>query len=284
MMNVALMQYAVEATRELTYEKVQSILDKTLDKQVNYLLMPELFSTHYFCQDQDQANFKKAQSIDGSDVDFLKNISIKFGVFLSTSFFEKQIDGIYYNTAVTISPQGKVISLYRKSHIPQDPCFEEKYYFKPGDQLPKIIDVAGIKTATAVCWDQWFPELARCLTLRGSQLINYPTAIAWLKGEEETFHEQLNAWLTVTRSHAISNGLFVSCVNRVGTEKDLQFWGHSHLTAPTGKSIIEFTKDEEGVKCAQVDLKLIEQSRTAWPFLRDRRPDLYHDLVSASDI
>lgn len=284
MINVALMQYKVEPSRDLTYKKITSLLTSIDTGKVDVLFLPELFSTPYFCQRQDCGFFELAQDFSGSDIVFLKQLCHKYKVSVSTSFFEKKIEGIYHNTAITIDQDGDIVSTYRKSHVPQDPCFEEKYYFKPGNELPELTSINEFAITTAICWDQWFPELARSMALKGSMLLNYPTAIAWLKGEEEDFQEQVDSWLTVTRSHAITNGLYISCVNRVGVEGQLNFWGHSYLCAPTGKYLLKFTEDEEAIKVATVSKESIVKSRTTWPFLRDRRPEMYNLLTTKSDI
>lgn len=284
MINVALMQYQIEESRAHTYEKIISLLDGFDTRKIDLLVLPELFSTPYFCQNQDYESFQLAQSLDGSDVDFLKMICQKYNISVSTSFFEKKIEGIYHNTAITLSPTGQITSVYRKSHIPQDPCFEEKYYFKPGSQLPDLTSVGKFPVTTAICWDQWFPEMARSMALKGAMLLNYPTAIAWLKGEEDDFQDQLDAWLTVTRSHAITNGFYVSCVNRVGKESNLTFWGHSYLCSPMGKYLLKFSEAEEVIKVAPISEEEVFKARATWPFLRDRKPELYSLITSECDL
>lgn len=279
MLNVALMQYSISSSRVENYEKIRSYLASIDKSEIDYLLLPELFSTPYFCQRQDSNHFQLAQTLDGSDIEFLKQLCLEYNIYISTSFFEKRLDGLFANTAVTLDPKGQVVSLYRKSHIPQDPCFEEKYYFQPGPSLPEVSKIESLSVSTAICWDQWFPEIARVQALEGVNLLNYPTAIAWLEGEEEDFELQRDSWLTVTRSHAIANGIFVSCINRVGCEGKLLFWGSSHLTAPNGKALIEFEAAEQGIKVCAIDKDLIGQTRTAWPFLRDRRPSLYGKIT-----
>lgn len=279
MLKVALAQYAPETSRERSYEKIESLLhDSSL--VFDLLILPELFSTPYFCQEQSLENFHYAQDFYGSDIAFLKKIARSYQAFVSTTIFEEKAPGLYANTAVTISPTEEIVALYRKAHIPQDPHFEEKFYFQPGNCLPPLVSQKKISFATAICWDQWFPELSRCLTLSGAHLVNYPTAIAWLEGEEKDFVDQLSAWQVVTRSQAITNGIYLSCVNRVGVEQKLHFWGHSHLTGPDGKTIIEFSAEQEGVQCAQLDKAFLSKIRTTWPFLRDRRPELYTPLTA----
>lgn len=280
MINVALAQYAPHGdSRQKTYEHIRSLLSDSLQASCDYLVLPELFSTPYFCQRQDQQFFGLAQDLNGSDVEFLKEIASTYHCQVATTIFEKRLEGVYANTAVTVSQNGEIVSLYRKSHLPQDPCFEEKYYFQAGSSLPTLTKVKDFQVATAICWDQWFPEIARSLALDNAHLLHYPTAIGWLDGEEHEFDAQLQAWLTVTRSHAITNGLYVLCPNRVGREGNLSFWGNSHLTGPNGKTLISFDHQEEGLKSAQIDLELLQSIRQVWPFLRDRRPNLYQKLV-----
>lgn len=278
-------QYAVQSTRKKTYELIEQLLEEYLHEKttpIDLLLLPELFSTPYFCQEQDPKYFQLAQDFQGTDIKFLKTLAHKYQCFVSTTFYEKIDVGLAANTSVHINSKGELLTSYRKSHLPQDPSFEEKYYFQPGNTLPEVSQIKNdspLKIATPICWDQWFPELARALALNKATILSYPTAIAWLEGEEEDFTDQLQAWLTMTKSHAIANGCYVACPNRIGTEKSLQFWGHSHLTGPDHKSLIIFDEHEQKIKSAKIDLNRCEQARLTWPFLRDRRPDLYEILV-----
>ena len=285
MLNVALAQYAVESTREKTYLLIEQCLeeyDKSYSAPIDLLLLPELFSTPYFCREQNEEYFSLAQDFQGSDIEFLKKIAKQYQCIVSTTFYEKIDIGLAANTSVHIDANENIIARYRKSHLPQDPCFEEKYYFQPGRSLPEITPLGpnnSFKLATPICWDQWFPELARVLALNKANILSYPTAIAWLKGEEDDFSSQLQSWLTMTKSHAIANGCFIACPNRIGVEGDLQFWGNSHLTGPDHRTLISFDEREQGVKSAILDLDVCKKARLTWPFLRDRRPDLYQDLV-----
>jgi N-carbamoylputrescine amidase len=196
------------------------------------------------------------------------------------SIFERRTEGIYHNTAVVMDADGRLAGRYRKMHIPDDPHYYEKFYFTPGD-----LDFTAHRTAHAtvgalVCWDQWFPEAARLVALAGAQIVFYPTAIGWERGEVESVRRrQLQAWETVQRGHAIANGMFVAVVNRVGPEDSLEFWGNSFVVDPFGEVIARTCASAEEILVADCNLALIEETRRNWPFLRDRRIDAYGDLL-----
>jgi N-carbamoylputrescine amidase len=193
--------------------------------------------------------------------------------------FEKRAPGLYHNSCVVISEEGEILDVYRKMHIPDDPCFYEKYYFTPGDRGWKVVKTSKLKIGLLICWDQWFPEAARLTAMGGADLLYYPTAIGWDDDEpDEIYEEQVDSWRTMLRSHSIANGCFTLAVNRVGQEENLRFWGNSLLASPSGKVMNPLSEDE-GMDYAQVNLKEMEQQRRAWPFFRDRRVDAYGDLL-----
>ena len=205
-------------------------------------------------------------------------------VVLILPFFEKRASGIYHNSVVIIDSDSEISGVYRKMHIPDDPGYYEKFYFTPGDLGYKSFKTKVGEISTLICWDQWFPEAARIVSLNGANIIFYPTAIGWHPEEKEEFGEnQLDAWKTVQRGHAISNGVYVAAVNRVGYEENdsgsgIEFWGNSFVCDPQGKVVSEASRTKEEIVYADIDLSLIEDTRRNWPFLRDRRIDSYMEL------
>ena len=241
--------------------------------------LPELFRSLYFCQKEDYACFKLAEPIPGATTQALSLAAKKNKVTLVASLFEKRTEGLYHNTAVVFGPNGKILGKYRKMHIPDDPGFSEKFYFSPGDTGFHPIDTPVGRLGILVCWDQWYPEAARLMALRGAQILIYPTAIGWAKGEKKAVCDaQQNAWQTIQRSHAIANGLYVLSINRTGCEKNLQFWGSSFVAAPFGEVIAQGSSHKAEILKTTLDLSKIASTRQHWPFLRDRRVDSYSGL------
>jgi N-carbamoylputrescine amidase len=253
--------------------------------------LPELFRAQYFCQREDTALFDLAEPIPGPSTDALAPIAKELKIVIVVSLFEKRARGLYHNTAAVIENDGTIKGLYRKMHIPDDPLYYEKYYFTPGDLGFKAFDTAVTRMGTLVCWDQWYPEGARLTALQGANILFYPTAIGWHPDEKAEFGEaQHDAWRTIQRAHAIANGVFVAVVNRVGHEfgdvrgnratgKGLEFWGGSFLCDPFGRVIAEASHDKEEILIGKCDLKLIEETRRNWPFLRDRRIESYGGIM-----
>lgn len=248
-------------------------------KGAQVVCLQELFRSQYFCQTEDVSRFDLAEPIPGPSTERLAALSKELGIALVASLFEKRTEGIYHNTAVVIDRHGELLGRYRKMHIPDDPLYYEKFYFTPGDLgfLSHSTDCGRL--GVLVCWDQWFPEAARLTALAGAQLIFYPTAIGWLDGESEEMNQaQHAAWETIQRSHAISNGVFVVAVNRVGREGSLTFWGQSFVCDPFGRILQRAPADRETTLVVECDLSSIERTRRNWPFLRDRRIDSYEGL------
>jgi len=253
--------------------------------------LPELFRAQYFCQREDTALFDVAESIPGPSTDALAAIAKELKIVIVASLFEKRARGLYHNTAAIIENDGTIKGLYRKMHIPDDPLYYEKYYFTPGDLGFKAFDTGVTRMGTLVCWDQWYPEGARLTALQGANILFYPTAIGWHPDEKAEFGvAQHDAWRTIQRAHAIANGVFVAVVNRVGHEfgdvrgnraagKGLEFWGGSFLSDPFGRVIAEASHDKEEILIGACDLKLIEETRRNWPFLRDRRIESYAGIT-----
>jgi N-carbamoylputrescine amidase len=245
--------------------------------------LPELFRGPYFCQTEDHRYFELAESVPGPSTDRLGELASELGIVIVASLFEKRAEGLYHNTAAILDADGRYLGKYRKMHIPDDPQFYEKFYFTPGDLGFRTWPTRTGRLGVLVCWDQWYPEAARLTALSGADILFYPTAIGWLPPEKAEFGErQRQAWETVQRSHAITNGVFVAAVNRVGFEASpgggIEFWGNSFVAAPSGEVLARAGEDEETLVVA-CDLSQVDTARTHWPFLRDRRIDAYGDLV-----
>ena len=223
---------------------------------------------------------RTASRSSGSSIEALSAVAAAKKVVIVASIFEKRTEGIYHNTAIVIDANGKIAGKYRKMHIPDDPRYYEKFYFTPGDLDFAAHATAYGKIGVLVCWDQWFPEAARLTAMSGAQILFYPTAIGWYHGETaDDRKKMLEAWITIQRSHAIANGLFVAVVNRVGVEADLEFWGNSFVADPFGEIIARAGASAEETLLVECDLGKIERTRRNWPFLRDRRIDAYGDLT-----
>lgn len=245
------------------------------------MCLPELFRTQYFCQREDPALFDLAEPIPGPTTDTLARAASAAHVAVVGSVFERRAPGLYHNTAVILEADGSLCGVYRKLHIPHDPLYFEKYYFTPGDLGVRVFSVRGWQLSVLVCWDQWFPEVARLAALAGTELLLYPTAIGWLMPEKAQFGaDQYNAWQTVQRAHAITNGIYVLACNRVGKEGGLEFWGGSFACDPFGRVLAQASQEREEVLVVDVRRDLIEETRRHWPFLRDRRIDAYRGLLA----
>jgi len=249
------------------------------------VLLPELHDGPYFCQQEDPAQFDRAEPIPGPGTEHLARLAREHRVVLVGSLFERRAPGLYHNTAVVFDADGRLAGRYRKMHIPDDPGYYEKYYFTPGDLGFRPVDTALGRLGVLVCWDQWFPEAARLMALAGAEILLYPTAIGWDPADDAAERgRQLEAWITVQRGHAIANGLPLAACNRVGHEADpgggagQAFWGNSFVAGPQGEMLARAGEGPE-VLVVPVDLDRSEAVRRVWPFLRDRRIDAYHDLT-----
>ncbi len=247
-------------------------------KGAQIICLPELFLTPYFCQTEDTRNFSLAEPLAGPTSQTLSKLAKELEVVLIVPLFEKRAQGIYHNTALVIDADGSIAGTYRKMHIPDDPCFFEKYYFTPGDTGFKSFPTRYGRVGVLICWDQWFPEAARLTALSGAQFLFYPTAIGYQDEDAHVSKQQISAWETIQKSHAISNGVFLGSVNRVGRENALNFWGRSFVCNPFG-SVIEQADNEPQIIIAQCALPEIESVRQNWPFLRDRRVDAYQGIT-----
>lgn len=262
-------------------------IDELAAQGAELVVLQELHDSLYFCQTEDVSLFDLAVEIPGNITNFYSNIAKKNGVVLVTSLFEKRATGLYHNTAVVFDKDGSIAGKYRKMHIPDDPAYYEKFYFCPGDIGFEPIPTSIGKLGVLVCWDQWYPEAARLMALKGADILIYPTAIGFESSDtKEEQERQREAWTTVQRGHAVANGLPVVSVNRVGFEPDpsgqtngIQFWGSSFVAGPQGEFLFRAGSDEEVVTVVDVDMERSENVRRWWPFLRDRRIENYGGIT-----
>jgi N-carbamoylputrescine amidase len=256
-------------------------------KGADLVLLPELHLGPYFCQTEDCGHFDLAEPIPGPTTEVLGLLAKELGVVIVGSLFERRAPGLYHNTAVVLDKNGTLAGRYRKMHIPDDPGYYEKFYFAPGDLGFKPVTTSLGKLGVLVCWDQWYPEAARLMALAGADLLLYPTAIGWNPADEiEEQWRQLDAWITIQRSHAVANGLPVIACNRIGHEPDpsgqskgILFWGNSFAAGPQGELLYRADDKESGVLLVEIDRRRSENVRRIWPYLRDRRIDEYEDLA-----
>ena len=244
------------------------------------LCTQELFNTLYFCRTQDPALFDLAEGVPGPTTDALSALAAELGVVIIAALFERRGPGVYHNTAAVMDADGRYLGKYRKMHIPQDPGFEEKFYFTPGDLGYPVWDTKFGKIGVLICWDQWYPEAARLSALAGAEILFYPTAIGWLPEEKAELGEaQHTAWETVQRGHAVANACYVAAVNRTGIEGETEFWGQSFVADFYGQVVERAPVGDEHILIADCNLKALEDIRRIWPFFRDRRIDSYSDVT-----
>lgn len=287
-LKVGMVQQSCTTDIKANIAKLTENICECAAKGAKLVVLQELHNSVYFCQTEDASLFDLAETIPGPSTEYFGDLAKRLGIVLVLSLFEKRAPGLYHNTAVVIEKDGSIAGKYRKMHIPDDPCFYEKFYFTPGDLGFRPIQTSVGSLGVLVCWDQWYPEAARLMALNGAQLLIYPTAIGGVgtdsKEEQQT---QRQAWQLVQRGHSVANGVPVVTVNRVGHEDDpsgntigLDFWGYSFATGPQGEILAQFGTDEEGVKVVDIDLDRTEYVRRGWPFLRDRRIDAYDPILS----
>lgn len=286
-MKVGLVQQANTADRSANIEKLQRHIRQAAAEGAELVVLQELHNGLYFCQTEDTNLFDQAEPIPGPSTELFGALAKELGIVLVLSLFERRAPGLYHNTAVVIEKNGSIAGKYRKMHIPDDPAYYEKFYFTPGDLGFEPIDTSVGRLGVLVCWDQWYPEAARLMAMRGAEMLIYPTAIGWESSDtEEEKARQLGAWVTVQRGHAVANGLPVISVNRTGHEPDpsgqtngIRFWGNSFVAGPQGELITTLPNDEETVRVVEVDKLRSEQVRRWWPFFRDRRIDAFEGLT-----
>ena len=278
---VGLIQLTAEDTPAANVRKTLPRIEEAAAKGAKIIGLQEMFTTKYFCINQDPKNFDLAEPIEtGPSVTELAKVAKRLGVVIVAPLFEARGSEVYHNTAAVIDADGTVLGKYRKMHIPQDPGFEEKFYFTPGDLGFRTWKTAHGDIGVLICWDQWYPEAARLTALGGAQILFYPTAIGWLPEEKAALgHAQHNAWETVQRGHGVANGCYVAATNRVGTEGRTQFWGQSFVSDPYGEIVARASIEKEEILLADCDLVKQREFRRIWPFFRDRRIDAYGDLT-----
>lgn len=285
-MKTALIQHPFDLDKETTRAGTRKMIRKAAKEGAKLVVLQELHQGPYFCQYENTELFDLAEDFE-KDVMFWSGVAKENGIVLVTSLFEKRAPGLYHNTAVVFEKEGSVAGKYRKMHIPDDPGFYEKFYFAPGDLGFEPIDTSVGRLGVLVCWDQWYPEAARLMALKGAQLLIYPTAIGWFdKDPEDEKRRQKDAWITVQRGHAVANGLPLVAVNRVGFERDdsgalegIRFWGGSFVCGPQGEMLAQASEESEEILYCDIDFGRSEEVRRWWPFLRDRRIDAYDGLL-----
>ncbi|TMA13023.1 MAG: carbon-nitrogen hydrolase [Deltaproteobacteria bacterium] len=276
---LGLIQMSATEDAKANLDKAVTGISAAAKKGAQIVCLQELFRSRYFPQSEDTEKFKLAEAIPGPTTETLSRFAKKKKIAIISSIFERRSAGIYHNTAVIIGADGSILGKYRKMHIPDDPCYYEKFYFTPGDLGFLSFDVEVARIGVLICWDQWFPEAARLTSLSGAEILFYPTAIGWLSNEPVNVAKaQQSAWELVQRGHAVANGVYVAVANRVGRERKLTFWGNSFVANPFGEIIAHAGTDREEILIARCDLGKIAQARESWPFLRDRRIDAYSAL------
>lgn len=283
---IAVVQLNLNDVAENNLKKCLSWVREAAKIGAEVISLPELYSSHYFCQSEDVDNFALAEPLYSASFIAFSELAKELSVVIIVPFFEKRMAGIYHNSAYIIDTDGSEAGLYRKMHIPDDPHFYEKFYFTPGDLGFKAFPTHKGKIGTLICWDQWFPEAARLTALQGAEVLFYPTAIGWHPLEKEQYGEnQHGAWMNVMKGHAVANGVYVAAANRIGLEQYLpntygiEFWGSSFIAGPQGEILAQASHDKEEILIAEVDLDLQENVRQNWPFLRDRRIDAFQDIT-----
>ena len=284
---VGLIQQSCTGNTAENMDKLKHSIEDVASKGAELVVLQELHNTLYFCQTENTSLFDLAETIPGPSTEFYSGIASANGIVLVTSLFEKRAPGLYHNTAVVFDKDGSIAGKYRKMHIPDDPAYYEKFYFTPGDLGFEPIQTSIGKLGVQVCWDQWYPEAARLMALKGAELLIYPTAIGWESSDtDDEKARQLNAWIISQRAHAVANGLPVISVNRVGHEPDpsgqtngILFWGNSFVAGPQGEFLTQAGNDHPENIVVEIDMERSENVRRWWPFLRDRRIDEYDGLT-----
>lgn len=286
-LTVGLVQQKLADTRDANLALSMAGIREAHSQGAELVLLQELHTGPYFCQTEDTHNFDLAESIPGPSTRQLGVLAAELEIVIVASLFERRAPGLYHNTAVVMEKDGTIAGIYRKMHIPDDPGFYEKFYFAPGDLGFIPIETSVGKLGVLICWDQWYPEAARLMAMNGAEILLYPTAIGWDPSDDQAEQQrQLDAWITIQRSHAIANGLPLLSCNRVGHEADpsgqslgIQFWGNSFICGPQGELLGMANDDEQDVLVTTIDKARTEHIRRIWPYFRDRRIDGYLDII-----
>ncbi len=283
---IGIVQQSVSLPVDENMQKLKANIEKVAAEGAQLVVLQELHNTPYFCQTENTELFDYAETIPGKSTEFYSAIARELKIVLVTSLFERRAAGLYHNTAVIFDVDGGVAGKYRKMHIPDDPAYYEKFYFTPGDLGFEPVQTSLGKLGVMVCWDQWYPEGARLMAMRGAEILIYPTAIGFETSDTPDEQErQRGAWMTIQRGHAVANGMHVVAVNRVGHEVDpsgatngIEFWGSSFIAGPQGELLFEASRSDEQNAVVEIDLGRGEAVRRIWPFFRDRRIDAYNGL------
>lgn len=280
-LRLALIQELGYDTPSQSYQMLEKRIHEAAKQGASLIVLQELHMTHYFAQTQKTDHFDLAEPIPGPTTQFFSVLAKELQVVIVTSLFERRCAGIYHNTSVVLEKNGEIAGIYRKMHIPDDPGYNEKFYFTPGDLGFTPIQTSVGRLGVLVCWDQWFPEAARLMALKGADLLIYPTAIGWNPSDHlDEQQRQLEAWMMVQRGHAIANGTPVAACNRVGKEGETQFWGNSFVAGPQGEILAQANHQDPKVLLCDISHEHTEQVRRIWPFFRDRRIDAYEGLTA----
>jgi len=277
---IGLIQMSCSADKQSNIEKTAGMIREAAAKGAQVICLQELFSSLYFCWEENYDYFSLAEAVPGSTTILFQELARELDVVLIASLFEKRAQGVYHNTTAVIDADGSYLGKYRKHHIPDDPGYYEKFYFAPGDDDYQVFDTKYAKVGVLICWDQWYPEAARITSLKGAEILFYPTAIGWASSQdEETNRQQYQAWQTVQRGHSVANGVFVVAVNRTGVEGAMNFWGGSFVSDPMGDILYQAPHHNEVIHVQELELARIDEIRVHWPFLRDRRIDSYEPIL-----
>jgi N-carbamoylputrescine amidase len=282
---LGLLQHACGASPAANLKKTLALAEKAARQGAQIICTQELFRSQYFCQSENHDYFKLAEPIPGPSTEAFQKLAKKHGAVVIASLFEKRASGLYHNTAAIIDADGKLLGIYRKMHIPDDPLYYEKFYFTPGDTGFRAWKTKFGKIGVLICWDQWYPEGARLTALQGAEILFYPTAIGWHPKEKKEYGaNQHGAWETIQRAHAVANGCYVAVTNRIGLEQPIggdgiEFWGQSFVAGTSGQILKKASVNKEEILLQEIDLGKVDVTRTHWPFLRDRRIDAYGDLT-----
>ena len=282
---IALIQMSCSLDPNENLDKAVWRIREAAGRGAQIICLQELFRSQYFCREQDAALFALAEDVPGPTTGVMAKVAAELNVAIISPIFERRGPGLYHNSAVVHDAGGELLGLYRKMHIPDDPLYFEKFYFTPGDLGFRNFDTRFGRIAVLICWDQWYPEGARMASLGGASILFYPTAIGWHPSEKAEFGEaQLDAWRTIQRGHAIANGVYVAAVNRTGLEgpagRGLEFWGNSFVSDPFGQVITQASANQDEILLAEIDPRHMEEVRSHWPFLRDRRIDAYAPILN----
>lgn len=290
-LKVGIAQSSYSENREVNQANNASNIRRLAENEAKLIVLSELHDSLYFCQTENVNNFDLAVSLESQTINHYASLAKELNIVLVTSLFERRSPGLYHNTAVVFETDGSIAGKYRKMHIPDDPAYYEKFYFTPGDLGFEPITTSVGKLGLLVCWDQWYPEAARIMALKGAEILIYPTAIGWESSDtDDEKQRQLEAWMTVQRGHAVANGIPVVTVNRVGHEADpsgqtngITFWGSSFVAGPQGEILLKSGCEHTELHVIEVNMSRSEQVRRWWPFLRDRRIDFYNTILKRFD-